>query len=276
MGIGTDLFNTLITASLLLIAVALVLDELEQYLVPVLKRYRARFIPSHVTWKTFLPLIITIVLAILMHATLISTYLIIAGILITVYFMRRAKKKQELLPARQIFQLVLAFRSTYQLQPTVFLTLDRVKEKIDEPLKSLVRVMVQTFYLTSSPERAFAELRARTDNVYLNQFAYILEMSETARTDAVINALDNLVERLRIHDELRRETESSLMAITGQTTFMQGMAVLAIITVAAVPALRRPYTSMGGQIFLAIVLTVMLIASYYIDKVINTLMERIS
>jgi len=217
------------------------------------------------------------VLVVLMwRAVLVSIYLIAVGILITLYFLQRTKKEQQLLPARQIFQLVLAFRSTFQLQPSIFLTLDTVKEKLEEPLRGLMKVVVQTYYLTSSPERAFAELRARTDNVYLNQFAYILEMSETARADAVVKALDNLVERLRTHDELRREAESNLTAITGQTSFIQGISVLIILVVAAVPRLRAPYVPVGGQIFLVIVLTVMLAASYYIDRVISKLAERIS
>ncbi len=276
MGIGSDPVITLIIGSLILIAAALVWDELGRYLAPVLKRYRARFIPGRVTWRTFLPLIVSLILAILMRTVLVSTYFIIAGILITAHFMRRTKEKQRLLSARRIFQLILAFRSTFQLQPSVFLTLDVVKEKVDEPLKSLVKVVVQTYYLTSSPERAFAELRARTDNVYLNQFAYILEMSETARADAVVKALDNLVDRLRTHDELRRQTESSMTAITAQTTFMQVIAILAVLTVAAVPTLRGPYVSIGGQIFLIAIFTIILAASYYIDRVISEVVERIS
>jgi len=84
------------------------------------------------------------------------------------------------------------------------------------------------------------------------------------------------VERLRTHDELRREAESNLTAITGQTSFIQGISVLIILVVAAVPRLRAPYVPVGGQIFLVIVLTVMLAASYYIDRVISKLAERIS
>jgi len=277
MGIGSDPVNTLLIASLLLIVGAVALDELGRYLTPVVRHYRARLIPGRVTWRTFLPLIMAMVLVVLMwRAVLVSIYLIAVGILITLYFLQRTKKEQQLLPARQIFQLVLAFRSTFQLQPSIFLTLDTVKEKLEEPLRGLMKVVVQTYYLTSSPERAFAELRARTDNVYLNQFAYILEMSETARADAVVKALDNLVERLRTHDELRREAESNLTAITGQTSFIQGISVLIILVVAAVPRLRAPYVPVGGQIFLVIVLTVMLAASYYIDRVISKLAERIS
>ncbi len=276
MAIGLDLVNTLLLGAFLLVVVALILDEFSRQLDALWKRYGPRFLPGTVTWHTFLPLTISILLAGLMRAPLISVYLVIVGVLVTLYFLRRARRQHESLPARQILQLILAFRSTYQLQPSVFLTLDAAKDKVDEPLRGLVKVVVETFYLTSSPERAFAELRARTDNVYVNQFAYILEMSETARTDAVVAALDNLVERLRTHDQLRREIQASLTSITGQTAFIQALAVLVVLAVAAVPVLRAPYVPVAGQLFFIIVVTVMLLASYYIDAVINQLAGRLS
>ncbi|KPL23160.1 MAG: hypothetical protein AMJ93_05350 [Anaerolineae bacterium SM23_84] len=271
-----DAVNALLIISLVVVAGALLVDEFGQQLAPRWRRYRSRLLADHVTWRTFLPLVVAVTLAMLMRAFLIGAYLVIVGILITVYFLRRAKEQRQSLPARQILQLILAFRSAYLLQHSVFLSLDAVKEKVDEPLRSLMRVTVETYYLTSSPQHAFMELRARTDNIYLSQFAYVLEMSETARTEVVIKALDNLVERLRTHDQLRREIEASLVSITGQTSFIQVIAVLVVLGVAAVPLLRAAYTSPGGQIAFIIIISIMLGASYYIDSVINKLAERVS
>jgi len=271
-----DPLNILLFGSLFLVLVALAADEYERYLVPAAKRLQARLMPAYAPRRAFLPLIVALALAVLMRAPIACLYLVGVGIALTWYYLRRAQKAQEALPSRQVLQLVLAFRGTFQLQPSVFLTLGMVKEKVDEPLKGLVKVAVETFYLTSSPQRAFAELRARTDNVYINQFAYILEMSETASTDAVVNALDNLVERLRSHDELRRQTEASMTSITGQTAFIQAIAILVLFAVAMVPTLRAPYLSTGGQLLFVAILTVMLAASYYIDSVVSNLAERIS
>lgn len=276
MGLGLDAVNALLIISLVVVAGALLVDEFGQQLAPRWRRYRSRLLADHVTWRTFLPLVVAVTLAMLMRAFLIGAYLVIVGILITVYFLRRAKEQRQSLPARQILQLILAFRSAYLLQHSVFLSLDAVKEKVDEPLRSLMRVTVETYYLTSSPQHAFMELRARTDNIYLSQFAYVLEMSETARTEVVVKALDNLVERLRTHDQLRREIEASLVSITGQTSFIQVIAVLVVLGVAAVPLLRAAYTSPGGQIAFIIIISIMLGASYYIDSVINKLAERVS
>ena len=276
MGLGLDAVNALLIISLVVVAGALLVDEFGQQMAPRWRRYRSRLLADHVTWRTFLPLVVAVTLAMLMRAFLIGAYLVIVGILITVYFLRRAKEQRQSLPARQILQLILAFRSAYLLQHSVFLSLDAVKEKVDEPLRSLMRVTVETYYLTSSPQHAFMELRARTDNIYLSQFAYVLEMSETARTEVVVKALDNLVERLRTHDQLRREIEASLVSITGQTSFIQVIAVLVVLGVAAVPLLRAAYTSPGGQIAFIIIISIMLGASYYIDSVINKLAERVS
>ena len=276
MGLGRDLINRLLIGALTLVVAALAVNEFGLDLAPTLKRYRARLLPDRLSAPSFLPLVVGLILAGLMHAWLISVYFVVAGTLTTAFLLIRAKREQHDIPAREMFQLVLAFRSTFQLQPSVFSTLDRVNEKVNEPLRGLVDAVVRTFYLTSSPQRAFEELRSRTADVYLHQFAYILEMTETAQPETVVVALDNLVERLRSHDELRRQSEANLTSVTGQTTFIQGIAILVMAAVAFVPVLRIPYTTTGGQLLLIVVVTVMLLTSYYIDRVIRTLAERIS
>jgi len=277
MTLGRDLINRLLIGSLIVVIVALLLDEFGRTFEPMLKRYRARLTPSRLTWRVFLPLLGAVVLAILMWgAMLIQVYLVVIGLVMTWYAMRRAKQRQQLLESKQVFQLVLAFRSAYQLQPSVFSTLDRVKDKVEQPLRGLVDVLIKSFYLTASPERAFSELRERTDNVYVNQFAYILEMSESASSDAVVTALDNLVARLQTHDELRRETESSLTSITGQTSVLQRIAAAIVVAVALIPGLRNPYTTVLGQIMYIVFLSIILAGSYYIDREIGKLLERIS
>ena len=277
MILGRDLINRLLIGSLILVIVALLFDEFGRSLEPALKRYRARLTPSRLTWRVFLPLLGATALAILMWgAVIIQLYLVVMGLVMTWYFIRRTKTHEQLLESKQIFQLVLAFRSSYQLQPSVFSTLDRVKDKVEQPLRGLVDVLIKSFYLTASPERAFSELRERTDNVYVNQFAYILEMSESASSDAVVTALDNLVKRLQTHDELRRETESSLTSITGQTSVLQRIAAAIVVAVALIPGLRHPYTTVVGQIMYIIFLSIILAGSYYIDREIGKLLERIS
>ena len=276
MGIGRDWLNRLVIGALVIVLGLLAFDEFGYYLAPGWKRFRSRFLPDRLSWHMFLPLIVGLILALLFRAPLISAFLVAAGVAVSLVLMERARRNEHALPAREIFQLVLAFRGTFQLQPSVFLTLDLVRQKVSEPLRGLVEIVVQTYYLTSSPQRAFEELRARTSNVYLHQFVYILEMSETAQPSAVVNALDNLVDRLRSHEELRRESEANLTSVTGQTSFIQTMAVLVLAAVAAVPTLRTPYTTTGGQVLLIAVITVMLVASYYIYRVIQGLSERIS
>jgi acetamidase/formamidase len=119
-------------------------------------------------------------------------------------------------------------------------------------------------------------LRKRTDNVYLNQFAYILEMAENAAPDAVIKALQGLESRLRSHSELRREVQSNLASIGTQTRIMQVVAGAILTAVALVPMLRQAYTTSFGQFIYVTVLTVMLGSSYYIDRETQKLGENIS
>ncbi len=277
MVLDRAMVNQVVVGSLLLVVLALLADELRQSIAPAVARYRNRSTWGPVTWKSLVPLIAAVILALLMWgAVIIQLYLLVVGVAATIYSLRRQRVERKLMESRQILQLILAFRSAYQLQPSVFSTLDRVKDRVQEPLRGLMDAVIQAYYLTSSPERAFSALRERTTNVYLNQFAYILEMSESASATAVVKALDNLVERLRSHDELRRETESSLTSITGQTSVMQRVAGAIVVAVALVPGLRRPYVSPLGQLLYVGLLTVILAGSYYIDRQIAGLLERIS
>ena len=276
MALVSDPVNLLLVGLLIAVLVAFAMDEFGPTLGPTLKRYQTRYVPSGVTWRTFILLILAVTLASLMRTPLISAYLVAAGALITFYQLRRLKREQRRLKPGQILQFLVSFRGEYFLQPSVFSTLDKVKDKCEEPLKSMVRVTVETYFLTSSPERSFAELRSRTDNVYINQFAYILEMSESATPDAVVKALDSLVDRLRTHEELRMETQANLSSITTQTLIMQVVAVAILMIVAVVPMLRSAYASLGGQLFYVGVMTAMLLSSYYIDHEISRLAERIS
>ena len=178
--------------------------------------------------------------------------------------------------AVSVLQFVMAFRAEYTLQPSVFSMMEKVMDRTAGPLRSLMKVTSQTFFLTSSPQRAFEELRRRTDNVYLNQFAYVLEMAENAAPEAVIKALQGLEFRLRSHSELRQEVQSNLASIGTQTMIMQVVASAILLAVALVPMLRQAYTTSFGQFVYVGVLTVMLASSYYIDHETQKLGERIS
>jgi len=276
MGIASTPINMLLLGTVIIIVLALAWDTLGLNLEPILKRYRVRLLPRHFNWKALVPVLVSVVLAVMMRLPLISLYLVIVGFLITAHTMRRSDRDRERFAGSQIIQHILAFRSMYLLQPSVFLTLDTAREKVDEPLRGLIGIMVQTYNATASPERAFAEFRRRSDNVYLNQFVHILEMGEIAPTGAVVKALDGMVDRLRAHDILHRESAASLATITGQTSFMHGVAIVSVFLVSVVPMLRAPYSPIGGQILFIIILSIILGASYYIDRTIDNLSERIS
>jgi len=249
-------------------------EQLERFARPRLRRIQAAMAP-YFTRRTLMPLGGAVIFALIYPGVLLKLYFLIVGGLITYYLVRKRRKATEMIPPRQIVQLVLGFRSVYQLQPSVFSSLTQLTRKLEEPLRSLINIMTQTYFLTSSPQRAFEEFRKRTDNVYLHQFIYILEMSESASSDAVIAALDNFVDRMRTHDELRRQTETSLSSVTGQTSFMQALSLLIILVVGVIPRLRAAYQSLGMQIVFMVVMSVALGTSWYIEKQVSNLKEQI-
>jgi len=273
---AVDRVHLLLVGAAVVILFALFADETMPQVMPALRRFRQRYKQSGLSWRTVFTPGLLLIVAVLMRAPLISVYLVAVAVAVLVRDLRRAEREYTVVKPDHILQFIVAFRGEYSLQPVVFSTLDKVTAKTAEPLRSLMRITAQTYFLTSSPERAFQELRARTDNVYLNQLAYVLEMSENAAPQAVIKALEGLEARLRSHSELRREVRAELSSIATQTLIMQVVAGGILLAVALVPSLRQVYTTTFGQAFYVGVLTIMLASSYYIDHETVGLAERIS
>ena len=271
--ISTVLFVGMLALGGLLVYMAIG-PQLERFARPRVRRLQAGIGP-HLTRQTLFPLGGAIVFALIYPGVLLKLYFLAAGALVTYFLVQQRRMAAEVIQPRQIVQLVLSFRSIYQLQPSVFSSLQMVTQKLEEPLRGLVEVMTQTYYLTSSPQRAFAEFRRRTDSIYLHQFIYILEMGESATPGAMTSALDSFVDRMRGHDELRRETETSLSSVTGQTRFMQILSLLVILVVGVVPSLRRAYRGLGMQAVFMIIMSVALATSWYIERRVGALKERI-
>lgn len=269
--------NLLLLAGLGLVGFIIVygfLDDLERLVRHPTRRFRAAIAP-YVTRTVLVPVGVSILLAILYPGIILKLYFLAAGCLVGWHLLRRSNQMEEEAPLRQIAQLILAFRGTYQLRPSVFSSLSEVSKKLEPPLKDLVDTLVTTYYLTSSTERAFEEFRRRTDNIYLHQFVYILEMSESAHPEAVVTALDGFANRLRQHNELRRVVDTSLAPITGQVNFLQILSVIIVVVVGAIPALSQTYRSLAGQLLLISVASFALGASYYIERRVSSLKEGI-
>jgi hypothetical protein len=261
----------------------LAVDELTRRGRPTLRRGEARLSPW-LNWRTLVPVIIALLLALLMARPftakeeasppyLISAYVVAVGVLVSWYQVKRAERVERARLDKQVADLVMAFGSIYQVQPTIFSTLEEARGKVDEPLRGWVASTVQAFRATSSAKRAFAELRKKADNPYLHQFVYILEMSDEAEPQTVVQALESLADRLRRHGELRDKTETELGAITGQTRVIQ-LVGLGVLFVIAASGLRSAYSNL--QLLFIGLASVTVIASYYIDQRILSLKERIT
>ena len=257
----------------------LLLDELLHAARPALRRWGIRWFPQfgRLDWKVYAPIPLAFLMAILMRdGPLISIYVAAVGVLTSLYLIRRSRGEERAKIDMEVAKLAEAFRSIYKIRPSVFSALEEARLKVAQPLRTHVTAAVETFYITSSPKRAFAELRRRVDNPYLNQFLYILERSETARREAVLEALDDLIARLRRHEELRRATETNLTVITGQTQIILIISVLMMFAIALIDPLRIVYTgSLWGQLLFIGVATIGVYTAYRIDRKVISLKERV-
>jgi Flp pilus assembly protein TadB len=272
--------GSLILGAGLILLGYVVADELFYRLRPVLRRWEPRGLPEarELNWRAYAPLPVAFALAYLMReGPLISVYLIVLGILSTLYYVFwRTRAEAETALNAEILKLFEEFQGQYRLTPSIFSALSQARLKVAEPLRGHVTAAVESFYVTASQKRAFMELRRRVPNSYLNQFVYILERSETARREIVQKALERLIERLRNREDLRVETETELMVITGQTQIILILGIGLLFVVAWSSTLREIYTrSQSGQILFIILSTIGVLTTYYIDRRITSLKGRV-
>lgn len=228
-------------------------------------------------WKAYIPVPVAVLLAVLMHeGPLISVYAVVLGLAVAYYLARRSRQEAQIDVDEEIKTLVENFRSIYRIKPAIFAALEEARQKVGEPIRAYVTAAVETFYVTSSQRRAFSELRRRTDNPYLNQFVYVLERVDVARREAVLDALGDLIRRLRHRQELRRQTDIDLTAITIQTRIILFISLGIVFVIALVPGLRRVYTgSLRGQVGFVFVTSIGAYTAYRIDRRVMALKERV-
>ena len=255
-------------------------EDLMRVARPRVRNYRVKY-GKYVSSRVLVPAIAFGILAVLMRDLIITPFLLAVGGLIAWFRIQQAVAASQKITARQVLQLVLGFRAAYQLRPAVFDSLKEAATKIEGPLRDLANVVVETFFLTSSAQRAFEELRKRTDNMLLKQFAYIMEMSESASDESMAEALDAFVTRLRHIEDLERQVETGLTSVTGQTNFMQILFLVVAYVVALVPGFREQYTAnardplnLVGRLGYMMIIGAIVGASYYLEKQIIQLKEQ--
>jgi Flp pilus assembly protein TadB len=271
--------GALITAGGLILLGYLLYDELVQALRPAL---RARGIElfsefGGMDWKAYVPIPIGFITAFLMRSgILVALYMAALGVGASLYMARRTRRLERAKLDKEIASLVEAFRSIYRIRPAIFSALEEARLKTAEPIKSQVSAAVEAYYATASPERAFAELRERVSSPYLDQFVYILQRSEAADRDDQLNALAELIERLRRRETLRRKTKTNLTVITLQTRGILFISVGIIVVIAMIPQLRTVWTaSLGGQLFFIVLVSFAAFMASVIDRRVVALQERV-
>jgi hypothetical protein len=239
------------------------------------KEYRSKY-TQYITRDVVIPTTALVILGLFMRDLALTSFLWALAAGVATQRVRQEMAKRRTITPRQVTQMVIAFRGAYQLEPAAFKSLEQAATKVGEPLQGLLSMTVNVFYTTSEPARAYAEFRKRTQNALLNQFVYILEMSESASDDSVIEALDAFVQRLRRQEELHREVETGLASITSQTGFMQGLALIIAMVIALVPGFRRVYIdSLFGRIGYMTLIAIIIGASYLIERKVLALKEQV-
>jgi len=269
----SDLYIILVLIALLVYL--LVKRDVDQVAQRYMRNYRAKYAP-YLTYKTLNQALIFIVLALLMRDIMITPFLLIIAAATAYYRISQAMKEATIIKVRQVLQLVIAFRGAYQIQPAVFASLREANERIEGPLHDLIAVAVDTFFLSSSAPRALAEFRQRTDNILLHQFMYILEMSESASAEAMTEALDAFVDRLRTHEELERHVETGLAGLISETRFMQTTVMVVVFVVALVTPLHKTWVqTMSWRFGYVLLMAIVVAVSYYIERQVDGLRAEI-
>lgn len=265
-------------ASLLILGYLLV-DEVLFRARPMLRQRGLSRMPRfrRLDWKAYVPVPVALFLAWRFWTVppIISIYVLIVGVLATLYLANRGGLSERILIDRQVTDLARAFHSIYQLKPSVFSALEDAAKKVDDPLRSHIMRAVQTFFVTGQPARAFEELQMELDNPYLDQFLYILDRAETSRREEILNTLTRLIKRLERVEELRSETEVNLAVISGQTLFIQVISLLIIGAIAVTPLRDAYVSSLFGQFLFVGLATLAVVTSWVIDRKTVELKERV-
>ena len=240
-----------------------------------MESYRVKY-TRYLTRPVMAPTLVFFLLGVVMRDAVLTPFLWLLAAGIAYFRIRQTIAQETTVTPRDVSQFVIAFRSAYQLQPAAFKSLEVAADKVREPLRSMTKTVVNIFFNSARPELAFEEFRKRTNNVLLSQFIYILEMSESASNESVTGALDAFVTRLRRQEELQRQVETGLASITGQTGFMQILAMIIAYVVALIPGFRGAYTSsLLGRLGYMLLVSIIIAASYIIENRIIELKAQI-
>ena len=250
-------------------------DDVRRILGRRVEGYRVKY-GKYLTRQVLTPAIIFVALAILMRDVILTPFILAIAVGIIWFRVSQVIALTGGISPRDVSQMVIAFRAAYQLQPAAFKGLEMAATKVREPLKGILESVVNIYHLSSEEDLAYDEFRKRVgDNVLMGQFIYILEMSSQASDESMTEALDAFVTRLRRQEELQREVDTNLSSITGQTSFMQSLAIVIAFAMAIVPDFRLVYTSLLGRIAYMILMAVIMGASYLIEKKVISLKGEI-
>ena len=189
-------------------------------------------------------------LIMLSSAPLIAVYLFAVGAF-TYYLARRTQAARPNVEAgRAIADLIRWFKRGFRVDPVVFPVLgDLVRQgKLRPEIAPLVEEAVTRYQKGVSEEQALGVLQGY--NVHLDSFAMVLQQASHASADTVLEALEEVRQRLRQHRKFRDAAQTNLAQVRLQFGVMRTVFFAVILACVSSSALRDFYTVTLNRQFL--------------------------
>ncbi|MBU0493652.1 MAG: hypothetical protein KKA73_29300 [Chloroflexi bacterium] len=226
-------------------------------------------------WIWVMPLA-TLVLGLffLPRAPLLTAYLAALGIVIALYWTRRAGQARRGLWTTQVERLVTLARAHYLREPSARVVLCEAVAAIEGPVRQVVEQALRRADLsTVGVGQALVTEAQVLGEPGLTQLALIL--AQDARPVDVNRALDELEGRLHQQRRLRGKVRTALALQQGTVRVLQGANAFGVVFCVLMPLWRDFYeSSLDRQVMFMLVTVVMALASAYFDQQILALQEQ--
>lgn len=213
------------------------------------------------------PLPAGVALAIAARDAVLSPYLGLLGLAVSVYMAYRRTLQGRRQIADQVKRLVDSFVGLYRVNPTTFTTLGLACDHLKPgPVREIVEEAVRHYQATRNAHAALQRLYTVPDP-YLWRFALILDQAGERGTEEIAGLLGDLSARLRRQWTTRLAAQGVFASIRGTLAVMAGAAVAVMAAAATIPLWREVYTAATGRRAMFMLVTLMaLVTAAYFDR----------
>ena len=229
---------------------------------------------GRVPWKEALPILGGVLLALkTSKAPLISLYFLVAGSVLTWYFLAKARNPSY---GQQVDELAEKLGSIWTVKPQPFAALGEAVEGLDEPIRGFILRALDAYRIGVPSQRIWTQLREEGGDPYLTQLVDIMQWAEAAGMKEVEESLSDLVKRLVARRDLRRRAKVSLALTAGTVKFLQVANTAAVVSVALMPYLWDFYSAgLSRQFTFFLVAFIPLAGALYMQNELERMREKV-